>query len=230
MADRLRAPALFHWPATAAFGRAVPKTKLYEHGNARTSLREKFIDEVQRITWAYKLADDTVRLRGTTAVPEIQVFAIEAKGANVSNDVLSAIDKAVHFPIIFEVLSGERVRTVAAPKSLGGKTPTVGEYYSTDWQPADAARRPVPAALDLPGLYEAILSALLPVTVRAGETASEASARLDRTRKLEREIAGLEKRLRTEPQLNRKIELRRKVKERTEVLADLIDPVPSNKE
>lgn len=229
MGDALDSTVLFSWPVSTAFGRAVPKTKFYEHGNVRTALREKFIDEVQRITWAYKLADDTVRLRGTAAVPEIQVFAIEAKGSDVSDDVLSAIDRAIHFPIVFEVLSGERVRTVAAQKSLGGKTPTIGAYFTTEWQPADAPRRPMPAALDLPSLYEAILSALLPVAVRAGETVSEASARIDHARRLEREIAALERKLRAEPQLNRKIELRRQIKERTAVLTDLADAVPSSK-
>jgi Domain of unknown function (DUF4391) len=223
-------PILFRWPPTAAFGRTVPKTKFYEHGNVRTALREKFVDDIQRITWAYKLADETIRLRSTTAVPEIQVFTVEAKGADVSDDVLTAIDKTVHFPIIFEVTSSERVRTVAALKSLHGKTPTIGSYFTTDWQPADAPRRPLPTALDLPSLYEAILRALVPVKMRAGETVSEATDRLDRARKLQREMAALKTKLRTEPQLNRKIELRRQINKRTAVLTELTDPVPSNKE
>lgn len=223
-------PALFRWPPNAAFGRTVPKTKFYEHGNMRTALRDQFVDDIQRVTWAYKLADDTIRLRGTTAVPEIQVFTVETKGADVSDDVLAAIDKTVHFPIIFEVASGDRVRTAAAQKSLTGRTPAIGAYFTTDWQPADTPRRPLPTALDLPGLYEAILTALLPVETRAGETVSEATDRLDRARRLQREIAALAKKLRTEPQLNRKIELRRQIKERTAVLTELTDPVPSNKE
>lgn len=221
--------ALFRWPPSAAFGRPVPKTKFYEHGNVRTTLREKFVDDVQRVTWAYKLADDTIRLRGTTAVPEIQVFIVETKGADVSNDVLTVIDKTVHFPVIFEVASGDRVRTVAAHKALTGKTPTVGAYHTTDWQPADSTRRPLPTALDLPSLYEAILIELLPIEVRAGETVSQATHRLDRTRRLQREIAALDKKLRTEPQLNRKIDLRRQLKEHTAMLANLTDPAP-NKE
>lgn len=223
-------PVLFRWPPNAAFGRVVPKTKFYEQGNVRTALREKFVDDIQRITWAYKLGDDTIRLRGTTAVPEIQVFTVEVKGRDVSNEVLTAIDKTVHFPIIFEVTDGARARTVAAQKTLGGTVPKVGSYYSTEWQPADAPRRPLPTALDLPGLYEAILTALLPAPARAGEAVSEATDRLDRARKLQREIAALEKKLRTEPQLNRKIELRRQLKEREAVLAELTDPVASTKD
>lgn len=221
---------LYRWPANAAFGRTIPKTKFYEHGNVRTALREKFVDDIQCITWAYKLADDTIRLRGTTAVPEIQIFTIETKGEDVSDDVLTAIDRSVHFPIIFEVASNDRLRTVAAQKALDGKGPKIGPYFTTEWQSSGAPRRPLPTALDLPSLYEAILTSLLPVTTRVGETVSQATERLDRAGKLEREIAALDKKLRTELQLNRKIELRKQIKERTAVLTELIDLTPSNKE
>jgi hypothetical protein len=190
-------PVLYRWPANAAFGRGVPKTKFYEHGNVRAALREKFIDDIQRITWAYKLADDTIRLRGTVTVPEIQVFTIETKGADVSDEVLATIDKTVHFPIIFEVASTGHVRMAAAQKTLDGKTPRITTYFTTGWQPADAPRQPLPTALDLPSLYEALLASLLPVAARVGETVSDATDRLDRARKLKREIATLEKKLRT---------------------------------
>ena len=222
-------PVLYRWPASAAFGRIVPKTKFYEHGNIRAALREKCADDTRRLPWAYALADNTIRLRGTTAVPEIQIFTVETKGADVSDDLLAAIDKTVHFPIIFEVASTERVRMAAAQKTLDGKTPRIATYFTTDWQPADAPRRPLPTALDLPSLYEAILASLLPVETRVGETVSEATDRLDRIRKLQREIAALEKKLRTEPQLNRKIELRKQIKEREAALAELTDTAPSTR-
>jgi hypothetical protein len=196
-------PALYRWPSAARFGRIVPKTKFYERGNARAALRERFVAGIQRITWAYKLAEDTTRLRGTVAVPEIQVFTIETKGADISDDLITAIDRMVYFPIIFEITSGDRVRTVAAQKTLGGRTPAIGLYYSSAWLSADTERHPLPTALDLPGLYEAILGSLLPVPPRAEETVADATARLGRARKLQREVAALERKLRNEPQLNR---------------------------
>ena len=229
MTEHVTEPVLYRWPANAAFGRAVHKTKFYEHGHVRTALREKFIDDIQRITWAYKLAEDTVRLRGTAAVPEIQVFSVETKGADVSDEVLAAIDRTVHFPIIFEVASSQRVRMAAAQKTLDGRTPRIATYFTTAWQPADAPRRPLPTALDLPSLYEALLASLLPVATRVGETVSEATDRLDRARKLQREIAALEKKLRTEPQLNRKIDLRRQLKDREAAVAELTDTAPSTR-
>lgn len=217
--------ALYRWPRTAAFGRSVPKTKFYEHGSVRAALRQKFVHEIQRITWAYKLADATIRLRDSPAVPEIQVFTVETKGAEVDDDVLTAIDRSVHFPIIFEVVSahadGARVRMAAAQKQLAGTAPKVGSYFTTAWLPADAPRVPLPPAVDLPTLYDALLAGLLPVATRHGESVSEATDRMERTRKLEREIVALERKLRIEPQLNRKVELRRTLKERQAALTAL---------
>lgn len=214
-------PVLYRWPAVAQFGRVVPKTKFYEHGNVRAALREKFIDGVQRVTWAYKLADSTIRLGGTDAVPEIQVFTVETKGGDVGDDVLTAIDRAVHCPILFEVSRGDEVRMVAAQKTLGGASPKVGAYFTTPWLPHDAPRAPLPTAIDLPALYESLLTSLLPVATRRGESLSEVAARMDKAKKLEREITALERKLRAEPQLNRKIELRRALKDRQAALADL---------
>lgn len=230
MNDAAQQPVLFRWPQAAAFGRVIPKIKFYEHGNVRTGLRDKFVDDVRRITWAYKLADETIHLRGTTAVPEIQIFTVETKGADVFDDVLAAIDKTVHFPIIFEITDGNRVRLTAAQKVLGGKTPKIGSYFTTDSQPSNAPRCPLPTALDLSGLYEAILSALLPIAARPGESVSEATGRIDRSRKLQREITALEKKMRAESQLNRKIELRKQIKQCTEALIKLTDPAPNCKD
>lgn len=111
---------------------------------------------------------------------------------------------------------------VAAHKTLGGTTPKVGPYFTAAWLPLDTARTPLPAAIDLSALYEALLAPLLPVASRRGESVSAATERMERAKKLEREIAALERKLRTEPQLNRKVELRRALKDRQAALAALV--------
>ena len=206
---------LYRWPEAAKFGRRVPKEKFYEHGTVSTAVREKFINEVQRITWAYKLAETTINLPGTSAVPEIQVFTIDAKTDYVSEGVLGAIDKAIPFPIIFEIARHREqpeVRIAAAHKQLGAGTPKLSAYYSTSWQPEDTTRQALPTAITLPALYAALLQPLTPITARPGEEMSDVADRLATVRKLEREVASLERKLRTEPQLNRKVELRRALK------------------
>ncbi|RZU66029.1 uncharacterized protein DUF4391 [Microterricola gilva] len=207
---------LYKWPTGARFGARVPKEKFYEYGWVSSAVREKFVSDVQRITWTHKLAEETINLTGTTAVPEIEIFEIDSKADDVADAVLTAIDKAVPNPIIFEISrerTGRReVRMVAAHKTRGARTPMVNGYYSTRWMPADAERSALPTAISLPALYAELLAPLTPIDVRPGEEVSDVAERLEVVRRLQREVAGLERKIRSEPQLNRKMELRRMLK------------------
>lgn len=204
---------LYRWPVAAKFGRTIPKIKFYEQGTVSTAVRDKFVAEVQRITWAYKLAESTVNLPGSQEVPEIQVFQVAAKGADVTEPVLTAIDKAVQTPIIFEVTNADgRIRTTAAFKLVSGLSPKLDAYHTTGWLAEGAERQPLPTSLTLPALYTALVQSLTPLPSRVGEEPADAAARLQTVRALEREIAALQRKLRTEPQLNRKVELRRSLK------------------
>lgn len=210
-------PRLYRWPDSARYSKAVPKTKFYEHGKVNTALRERFVAEVQRITWAYKLAEPTVNLPGSAAVPEIQVFQVEAKGDDVSDTVLASIDKAVTTPVIFELSRVGEVRMAAAHKAKARP----GAYFTTPWLPADSDRAPLPPAINIPSLYSALLTPLVPVSAQAGEDVAAIADRVEAARKLEREIAALVRKLRSEPQLNRKVELRRTLKTKQAALAEL---------
>lgn len=207
---------LYRWPPAAAFGRPVPKSKFYQHGSITSAVRERFVAEVQAITWAYKLAETTIHLPGSPTVPEIQVFTVQAKADDVSDPVLAAIDRAVQTPIIFEIGHGQddawQVRMTATHKGGAAGTPAPGIYHSTAWQPSHTERQPLPTALTLPDLYVALLNPLMPVRARPGEDLSRFTARIAALRRLEREVAALERKIRNEPQLNRKIELRRSLK------------------
>ncbi len=207
---------LYQWPASTRPGIRVPKAKLFENGAASAAVREKFVSDVQRITWAHKLAEETINLPSTPTVPEIEVFQIDCKRDDVADAVLAVIDKAVPNPIIFEITRESRgrseIRMVAAHKTFGTSSPKVQSYYSTRWMPTDAERVALPTAISLPALYAALLAPLTPIETRPGEDASEVGARLEAVRRLQREILALERKIRSEPQLNRKLALRRALK------------------
>jgi len=209
---------LYAWPEAAKFGRVVPKTKFYENTSMPQKVKDKFVSEIQRIVWAYKLAENTVNLRPDKAVTEIQVFKIDAKREEVSQEVLSAIDKAIQFPIIFEINrdfdGSSNVRMVAAHKHFEGTKFKLSSYFGTEWVSLDFQRSPMPIALDLNGLYAALIQPLLPIAARYGESLSEAAERILRVSKIQREVASLETKLRKEKQVNRKLEIRRVLKQR----------------
>lgn len=207
---------LYDWPDKARFGKAIPKAKFYQQGTVSAAIRARFVAEVDGITWAYKLAESTINLPGSEEVPEIQVLRIAAKGADVSDTVLAAINKAIKQPVIFEIHAAQGTRMTAALKpGIPG-----GRYYSTGWS-HDDARSPMPPSITLSNLYAALLEPLLPIRIRGGEGLADVAHRLAAYSRLQREIATLQRRLRAEPQLNRKVELRRTLMTQQALLADL---------
>ena len=207
---------LYRWPEAARFGKTIPKTKFYERAVVTPTVRARFVAEVKGITWAYKLAESTINLPSSSEGPEIQVLVIKAKGPNVDDSVLSTIDRAIKQPVIFEIATAGGTRMAA---TLKAGTPC-GRYYSSGWSQEDD-RRPLPPCITLSNLYAALLEPLLPIRLRGGEGLSDLADRLARVSRLERQIATLERKLRTEPQLNRKVELRRTLTAQQAKFADL---------
>ncbi|PHR02209.1 MAG: methyl-accepting chemotaxis protein [Halomonas sp.] len=206
---------LYAWPKQAAFGRVVPKSKIYEHATASAALRERFVQQVEQINWAYKLAPETVNLPATPAVAEIQVFRISLKGASLDHEVLKAIDRAIPFPLIFELVQGGRIKLVAAykrpaqnPKSAADSSRWVmGSYFETDWQPESSPRQPLPVALNLGVLYEKLMYHLSPLIPRPQEPLADLLERGEQVQARQREIDRITSQLKREKQFNRKVEL-----------------------
>jgi hypothetical protein len=224
-AEHVEPKRLFRWPEAGRVGRLIPKERLYSEASVTSTIRQRFVDEVQHVRWAYKLGEESVRLPGSAIVPEIQVFEVELKRGDLSDSVLTSIDKSVPSPIIFEL---HRVRSGRSEVRLAGsrKMPTPGgpklsDYFRGDWMPSDAERMALPPALDLAGLYAQLLTALMPLPARPGEELSVVIDRMTRARKLGRAISALDKRMRIEPQFNRRVELRRDLHARQAELDEL---------
>lgn len=207
---------LYQWPVSARFGARVPKERFYERTASTAALREKFVTEVNRISWAFKLAAETINLPGSSEVPEIEVLQLEAKANDISVQVLASIDKAIPNPVIFEVrrdnAHGGAVRMTAAHNPVGSPPSKPSAYFSTGWMRGDSPRTPLPTAITLTSLYSALIGPLTPLAPRPGESPAVIAERLDAARRLEREISALERKLLSEPQLNRKVDLRRELR------------------
>ena len=215
-------PAFVRYPPQAAFGRTLPKSKLYTHCHAGTRLKNLFVQQVSQIVWQYKLAPETINLPARPAAPEIQVFGITLKTPELNFDVLRAIDQAVQFPIIFELAHAGRTQVVACYKSAAGRTDeanaglgiglgpslsrwVLSDYFSTGWLADNAQRSALPVALHLGGLYEQWLRALLPLPARPHETLADQVGRLAAVAAKQREADKAAARLAKEKQFNRKV-------------------------
>ncbi len=198
----------FDYPKAAAFGRVVPKTRIYEHTGANTALKDLFVTQVDQIVWKFKLAPETINLAATRAVSEIQVFGISLRTNKLDEEVLRAIDRAIPFPLVFELTWSSKRKAVAAfkrPSEADAAKWVVSEYFATDWAPDDAPRQPLPVALNLGGLYDAILTAMMPVAKAADEDIQTRVARMEAIRAKTREVDRIKARLGREKQFNKRV-------------------------
>ena len=201
-------PAFVRYPPQAAFGRTLPKSKLYAHSHAGTRLKNLFVQQVEQIVWQFKLAPETINLPARPAVPEIQVFGIQLKTPELSFDVLRAIDQAVQFPIIFELAHAGRTQVVAChkrPSEADASRWVLSDYFASGWLADHAERGAMPVALHLGGLYEQLLRALLPLPARPHESLADHVARLDALAAKQREADKTAAKLEKERQFNRKV-------------------------
>ena len=199
---------LFDYPKSAAFGRVLPKSKIYEYASPSTAVKNLFVRQVEQITWQFKLAPETVNLKGTPSVPEIQIFSITLKMGELKYEVLRCIDRAIPFPILFELRYEGRVRSVAAfkrPSDADKSKWVVSDYFESTWQPNEAPRIPLPVVFDLKALYAHLLTSLMPFPARPGEDLQACVERMEQIRSTQRELDKCETRLRKEKQFNRKV-------------------------
>src|SRR5690554_2099177 len=91
---------LFNLPHTAKVNKVIPKNAFDSY--TTTKQKRLFTDLVSRITWTHKLSTDTVNLLAKE-IKEIQVFRIELKVKEEIQAVLSIIDKAIPYNIVFVI-------------------------------------------------------------------------------------------------------------------------------
>lgn len=206
---------LFDYPKQSYFGRILPKTKIYTHARASGKLKDMFVREVDQIVWKFKLAPETINIPATKTVPEIQIFAVSLKTGHIHTDVIRSIDKAIPFPIIYELSYEGKIKVTACYKRQNESDSekwVVGGYFETDWMPDRVKRQALPAELDLAGLYDELMGALIPYPSRKGESLHQRVERVEAIEHQQRELAKAESALEKEKQFNRKVEINAKIR------------------
>lgn len=201
---------MFAYPKQAEFNRLVPKTKIYAHARASKRIKELFAKQVDEILWKYKLSPETINLPARSGINEIQVFDVTLKTPELDPDVLQSIDKAVPFPLVFQLTYDGQVSFAVSykrPSEADASKWVIEATFQTAPRPVSAERSHLPVALDLAGLYEHIVRCHIPMPQRPGEGLAEHVARFNELEAKKKVQQHLKTRLAQEKQFNRKVEL-----------------------
>ena len=213
---------LYKFPQQAKVDRLIPKNKFYEQGKANSKIEQLFVDQVENIRWAYKLASSTIHLQDQEDLKEIQIFRVKSRVEDLDVSILSFIDKLILTPIIFEVVYQDKVKVVATYKRLNQADKTkavIGQYYASDWL-EDADRVELPLYLNLADLYEHFIAQILPIASSKDQENDDESVsielKLQKAQQLEsllKQFDHLKSKLRKEKQFNRRVELNKQLQD-----------------
>ena len=211
---------LYKFPPQAKVDRLIPKNKFYEQGKANSKIEQLFVNQVENIRWAYKLASSTIHLQDQEDLKEIQIFRVKSRVEDLDVSILSFIDKLILTPIIFEVVYQDKVKVVATYKRLNQADKTkavIGQYYASEWL-EDHDRVELPLYLKLADLYEHFIAQILPITSSEDSGDDDESVSIElklqkaqQLESLQKQLDKLKSKLRTEKQFNRKVELNKHI-------------------
>lgn len=217
---------LFAYPPNSAFGQIVPKQKIYERAKPAACLKELFVNQVERIIWAHKLAPETINIHSTNLVSEIQIFTITLKNPQLKTEVLSCIDRAIPFPIIFELRYQQTYKVAAAYKYLcpGNKENwKISDYFATVFFSADTERQPLPICLNMESIYGKLLRPLLPCPSLNNETMSDHIKRIELIASKRSSLQKLQAQINRERQFNCKIGINAQIRALNKEIQSLLN-------
>lgn len=190
-------------PRSTEVNRRVAKEKIYANTTMTTQLRDIIKNQIESIIWRNKLSDTTVGLAPGEYVKEIQVFEISLRQRGLDKRVLTAINKAIPYKILF-VLTFENVAQTWIEAS--------GTFYNSDWFPIDGLTLKLDG-LNLDTVYGNLARYIAGGRLDSEGDIAEAVEKDKLQQKIEREIAGLEKKILREKQFNRQVEINDKLKQ-----------------
>lgn len=197
-------------PKNALVNKFVAKTKFYEKASLSSKLQNEFINKIQRITWKYKLAEDTIGISKTDKVTEIQIFEIELKEKVIPKNVLKVIDKAIPYQILYRfIYKGNEAYAITLKES------GVENYYFSDWNDDKSFDF---TGIDLEKVYQKIIRAFITSEAKTKSSFKEIIDTDNKIKALENEIDVLENRISKEKQFNRKVELNKILLEKKSLL------------
>ena len=214
-------------PKSTEFNRRIPKQKFYENISVSPTLKRVFIDQIKVIYWRNKVAATTMNLAAGAIVTELEVFEVKLNGKQLDESVLRQIDKEIPYHILFLLEYDGKYQAWTACKEAaasGSNAFKVGTYYHTDWLPEGELPLKV-EGLSMDKVYENFVRQIagdaLAVST-SGETLKESAERDEKRRVLQTQIAKLQKKIKSEKQLNKQMELNAQLKKLKKELEEIL--------
>lgn len=216
---------MFSFPDSTEFNKRIPKQKFYENIEVSSSLRRVFVEQIKIVYWRNKLAVSTLNIASGEAVTEIEVFEVRLTEPILEEAVLRQIDKEIPYHILFVLTCGGKAQAWIGYKEAatsGNNAFKVNRYYHTEWMPENELQFSIDG-LNMDAVYENLVRQIAGeiLQTNSNESLKDSVERDEERRRLEKQIAALENKIRKEKQLNRRMEMNTELKRLKEELEGL---------
>lgn len=216
---------MINLPSSTYVGKNVPKEKFYSKCAVSTAVKNLFVKYVEQIVWQNKLTAQTMAVEKGLLVNEIDVFEVKMKVAECPRKLFEFIDQNLHHHNVFVLTYEDQTKLFVNFKEKEKDT-TFLEAFEIPWKPAED---PI---FDLAGgnmdeIYESIVRSAGATNIIAdfrslslpkGEAKQSKTSLKDyivqskQNQKIKAQIEKLEKKLVSEKQFNRQVEIRAEIK------------------
>lgn len=200
---------ILNFPASTHVDRLVPKTAFYKNLEINARLRTRFVEDVERIEWLYKLAPSTMNVNDGKLVHEIVVFQVQLKAEDTPDDVFLTIDRQMPRHVVFLLRFADRGRLLLNYKEWADVDKTrfnILKTFRTEWMPLAEVKLALEGST-LDGIYEAFAGQVSGFGTHKAEDTKQILALQDEIARKRRTAEALQKRVRNEKQFARQMEL-----------------------
>lgn len=213
------------FPVSTEFNKRIPKQKFYDNLDVSPTLRRVFVDQIRLVYWRNKLAASTLNIAAGEVVSEVEVFEVRLNEPKLDEAVLKQIDKEIPYHILFILTCDGKAQAWIGYKEAaasGSNAFKVNRYYHTDWMPEDELQLRIDG-LNMDTVYESLVRQIAgdKLLSETGESLKESVERDEKKKQLEKQIAVLEGKMRSEKQLNRQMEINAELKRIKSILRQL---------
>ena len=194
---------MYGLPQTTEVRKQLPKKAIYAKFDLKPSQRESFDADIARMDIVAVVSSSTVPALGEgREVKEFYVLAVQMKRKEYDSKNIALLTKLIPQRMVFALQFEEQTQFAIYHTKL----------ISSGWQSAEEAILPL-SGLNLDSVWENIVKSIGQIEVQEGNTLAEQIAEDDAHAKLMKQIEQLEKKVRTEKQPRKKLELFEKLKE-----------------
>ena len=214
---------LLNFPTTTIVDSLVPKTKFYRFMEVNPRMKSRFVNDVTRIDWLYKLSPDTLNVTASDDMKEIEVFVATLKEADCPTDLFTFIDTHMPRHLVFILLHGRNSMLLINYKQWRDDTHTqfkITQMFASPWVSTTSLQLNIDGQ-SLPRIYDNFVAQISGIGEHRAGSMEEIVALRQQIAKNEAELQKLEKRMRREPQVDVQMEMHKQVRQMRKQLAEV---------